>query len=133
MTDSVSYKYSDYTDLEWGQVDILWTVIFIVIVLSIMYWAYTVFGEKRPLITNSTESQPQNPNMLTQNKDNEEDNEDNEDDEDDEDNDDNDDDEDDEDNSDDEIIVKPEDKTGTEEEFIRPLRRRYQHKCSRRG
>ena len=34
----------------WGQVDIVWSIIFIVIVLYLMFWAYLVFTNQRPFI-----------------------------------------------------------------------------------
>lgn len=34
----------------WGQVDLLWTIIFIVIVLFIMFLAFVIFTDRRPYI-----------------------------------------------------------------------------------
>ena len=36
--------------MEWGQVDVLWTIIFLLIILAVMYWSYLIFTNKRPYI-----------------------------------------------------------------------------------
>ena len=42
------------TETTWGQVDILWTVIFILIIVYFMYSAVMIFTDNRPYIPSST-------------------------------------------------------------------------------
>lgn len=40
--------------MSWGEIDIIWTIIFIIIISAILYWAYTIYTGNRPYITQTT-------------------------------------------------------------------------------
>ena len=47
-------------DVAWGQVDLVWTIIFLLILAFFMYWAYIVFTEQRTKIGTVTSKPPDN-------------------------------------------------------------------------
>jgi len=40
--------------MSWGEIDILWTIIFMIIIAVILYWTYTIYTGNRPYITQTT-------------------------------------------------------------------------------